>query len=68
MHFCVNAKGRKIWDMALAAIWWSHWLERNNKVFENAVELSYQVFKRAKNVLLSGLEDVKIGIMTKGMA
>lgn len=38
--------------MVLVAVWWSLWRERNNKVFENTVEPSFQVYKKAKFLLL----------------
>lgn len=45
-------KGKKLWQMILAAICWAIWLERNDRVFNSHAERSYQVYRRAKNFLL----------------
>lgn len=41
-------KGRVVWRLMLPAIWWSIWLEHNNRVFENYLKPAHMVFKRAK--------------------
>lgn len=38
--------------MVAVVVWWLVWRGRNNKVFENATEPLYQVYRRAKSLLL----------------
>lgn len=46
------SKGKMLWSMVSASIWWSVWKERNNRVFNNYAEPSSQVYKKAKSLLL----------------
>lgn len=39
--------GKGLWRLILPSIFWSIWLERNQKIFENYLKPSFKVFKRA---------------------
>lgn len=47
----VDREGKVVWRLMLPPIWWSIWLERNNRVFENSLEPSFMVYKRAEKCL-----------------
>lgn len=47
-----NLKGKEICQMVPTTVCWSVWLERNNRVFDNYAEPSFQVYRKAKNFLL----------------
>lgn len=61
-----NAKGKRIWRMVPAVVWWSVWQESNNRVFENAAGPLFQVYRKASICFSFGLEIVRIVIMIKG--
>lgn len=48
-YFGKGSKGKTIWRLRISAIWWSLWLERNNRMFENSVKPSYRVCRRVQD-------------------
>lgn len=47
LGFGKGSKGKRFWGLWICSIWWSLWLERNNKIFENCAEPSYMAYRRA---------------------
>lgn len=57
LHFgwtslALNAFGKRIWRLALAAVCWAIWLERNNRVFKGYSEPAWRIYRRAKVYIL----------------
>lgn len=48
----INPKGKKIWRLVPTTVYWSVWLERNNKVLIAMLSLSFKVYRKDKNLLL----------------
>lgn len=51
--------GKRIWKLVPAAICWSLWWERNNRVLRGYLEPAYQVYKRAKEMIIFWVERCK---------
>lgn len=43
--------GKRIWKLVPAAVCWAVWRKRNNRVFKDQVELAYQAYRRAKELI-----------------
>lgn len=54
----LSLRGKEIWKIVPAVIYWLIWLERNNRVFEGASEPSFQVYKRVKDKIIWWGSDV----------
>lgn len=48
----LNCFGKRIWILVSTAICWAVWLERNNRAFNCDSEPAWQVYKRAKNLII----------------
>lgn len=48
----VDGKGLVVWRLMLPAIWWSIWLKRKYRGFENISELAFMAFRRTKEKYL----------------
>lgn len=55
----LNAEGKEIWRLVPAAVCWSVWSKRNNRICESAAEPSFQVYRKAKKLLLFGARRCK---------
>lgn len=44
--------GKRMWRLVLGAVSWAIWRERNNRVFNDRFELAWQVYRRAKDLIL----------------
>lgn len=44
-----SPKARLLWILILPSIYWTIWLEKNQRSFENYAEPSFKVFARAKD-------------------
>lgn len=62
-----NAFRKQLWKMVPAAVCWTIWLERNNRVFKDHSEPTLQVYRKAKDLILfwarrcKGYDDIPIG-------
>lgn len=46
--FAKDPKGKGIWNLWILVIWWSIWLVRNSRLFQNYVESLYMVYRRVR--------------------
>ena len=44
----LNSRRKKLWDVAVFAICWSLWLERNSRIFENIREEIDSIWDKVK--------------------
>lgn len=48
----LSAFGKFIWQLVLSAVYWVVWQERNNLLFKGYSEPAWQVYRRAKELIL----------------
>lgn len=47
-----NNMGKRIWKLVPAAECWEVWRERNTRVFKGHLDLEYQVYRWAKDLII----------------
>lgn len=49
----ISRRGKRVWSMICPAVCWALWLEGNQRVFENHIEPTHKMYKRAMDFFLS---------------
>lgn len=55
-----HKKNVVLWRLFLPVVWWSIWLERNHRIFEDFVEPSYITLRKAKDLCFFWAANCKI--------